>query len=126
MQGIFNLIAQRNQQISIALAQESAKLAYQSTRIAADSRVLAKESKRDSTSMKAIAAVTMFFLPGTAVATLFAMPLFKWDSETGSVVNNHLWIYWAVTVPLTLLTFIVWRTWNWGASRLYKRQQETL
>jgi hypothetical protein len=58
--GLFNLIAQRDQHTNIAIAR--------------DSRTLAEESKRDSTSMKAIAAVTMVFLPGTftAVSTLFS------------------------------------------------------
>ena len=36
--------------------------------IAIDSRKLAEASTRDSSSMKAIAVLTMVFLPGTAVA----------------------------------------------------------
>lgn len=51
---IYNFIAQRDQTYSLAIAE--------------DSRTLAIESKRDSSSMKTIAAVTMFFLPFTAVA----------------------------------------------------------
>lgn len=54
VQGIFNLIAQQDQNTSI--------------RIARDSKTIAEESKRDSTSMKAIAVVTMTFLPGTFAA----------------------------------------------------------
>ena len=54
VQGIFNLIAQQDQNTSIGIAR--------------DSRTLAEESKRDSTSMKAIAVVTMTYLPGTFVA----------------------------------------------------------
>jgi hypothetical protein len=53
-QGIFNLIAQQDQNTSIGIAR--------------DSKTLAEESKRDSTSMKAIAIVTMTYLPGTFVA----------------------------------------------------------
>lgn len=54
VQGLMSLTAQRDAEVSI--------------RIAHDSRALATEAKRDSTSMKAIAAVTMCFLPGTFVA----------------------------------------------------------
>lgn len=54
VQGLFSLTAQRDQEIRI--------------KIAADSKTVAEEAKRDSTSMKAIAAVTMCFLPGTFVA----------------------------------------------------------
>lgn len=68
IQGIFNLIAQRDQNTSISIAKDSKILAEQSQKIAYESRILAEESKRDSASMKAIAAVTAFFLPGTFVA----------------------------------------------------------
>jgi hypothetical protein len=40
--------------------------------------------------MKAIAAVTMFFLPGTFVASLFSMPIFRWNSDSGNDVVSHL------------------------------------
>jgi hypothetical protein len=69
--GLFNLIAQRDQHTNIAIAR--------------DSRTLAEESKRDSTSMNAIAAVTMVFLPGTftAVSTLFSYLGSLLSSSTG-------------------------------------------
>lgn len=54
VQGLLSLIAKRDQEISIGIAQ--------------DSRILAQEAKRDTTSMKTIAAVTMAFLPGTFVS----------------------------------------------------------
>ena len=54
VQALFNITAQRDQNLSI--------------KIARDSHSLAKASIRDATSMKAIAAVTIFFLPGTFVA----------------------------------------------------------
>lgn len=54
IQGLFNLTAKKDQEISIQIAKES--------------MIIAEESKKDSTSMKAIAGVTMIFLPGTFVA----------------------------------------------------------
>lgn len=54
VQTVFTLATQRDTGISIQIAQ--------------DSRTLAQKATRDSTSMKAIAAVTMCFLPGTFVA----------------------------------------------------------
>lgn len=50
-QGLFNLIAQQDQTANLEIAR--------------DSRALAEQSIRDTTSMKAIAGVTMAFLPGT-------------------------------------------------------------
>lgn len=54
IQGLFNRIAQRDQN--------------QNFRIANDTHVLARESKKDSASMKAIALLTMVFLPGTYIS----------------------------------------------------------
>lgn len=54
VQTMFTLTTQRDQNLSIQIAQ--------------DSRTLARKATRDSTSMKAIAAVTMCFLPGTFIA----------------------------------------------------------
>lgn len=75
LQGLFNLVAQRDQNTNLQIARETKQLAkiarldsVRSIEIADDLRTVANESKRDSTSIKAIAAVTMFFLPGTFVA----------------------------------------------------------
>ncbi|CAG8956160.1 hypothetical protein HYFRA_00012077 [Hymenoscyphus fraxineus] len=73
---------------------------------------IASETRSDSSAMKAIAVLTMIFLPGTFLASFFAMPLFNWDSETqAGVVNGRFWIYWAVTIPGTLLVLASWRAW---------------
>ena len=53
---LFNLIARGDAAVNI--------------RIAEDSRLLARASKRDSVAMKTMAVVTMAFLPGTFVAAL--------------------------------------------------------
>ena len=48
--------------------------------------------------------------------TFFAMPLFNWSQPSiNSVATRHLWIYWAVTGPLTLAIIVgvvVWVVWN--------------
>ena len=64
--------------------------------------------------MKTIAAVTMTFLPGTFIAALFAMPLFRWDAPLSKdgIVSRHFWIYWAVTVPLTIVVLVVGYLWT--------------
>lgn len=63
--------------------------------------------------MKTLAAVTVAFLPGTFVAAFFAMPLFEWKAiSDGMVVSKRFWIYWAVTVPLTFLTLLIWVLWT--------------
>lgn len=80
--------------------------------IADSSLTIALESKRDNLSMITIAAITMVFLPGTFVASFFAMPLLNWQAPKGSTVVSHrFWVYWAVTVPLTIATILLWLAW---------------
>lgn len=104
---LFNLIAQKEAKVGIAVAE--------------DSRTLASASKEDSTAMKTLAAVTVAFLPGTFVAALFAMPLFEWNAVSDSmVVSKRFWIYWAVTVPLTFLTLLIWVLWTKKQARVHR------
>lgn len=89
---LFNLIAKEDADLNIDLAK--------------DQKTIALASKRDSSSMKTIAIMTMAFLPGTFFAALFATPLLKWDSSP--VMQNKFWVFWAFTVPSTLLILIIW------------------
>lgn len=65
--------------------------------------------------MKTLAIVTMFFLPGSFISSLFSSQLFDWDSvdkkdwDTISVKVTPQWkLYWAVTAPLTLVVFLIY------------------
>jgi cytochrome c oxidase assembly factor CtaG len=41
-----------------------------------------------------------------------AMPLFDWGAGAwGSIVSDRFWIYWAVTVPLTMIIGIIVTRW---------------
>jgi hypothetical protein len=51
--------------------------------------------------------------------------MFSWSqssSQSGasSVVSNRFWIYWAVTIPLTVLVIIIWRVWWLWQERSYQ------
>jgi len=74
--------------------------------------------------MKTLAAVTVIFLPATYIATLFAMNMFQWQPDDGTAsggatVSNKFWIYWAITIPLTILTVGAWLFWT----RYYHRHE---
>jgi len=113
IQGLFNIIAQREQELGRKLASDSLRLTQASLDLGEITKQIAEDSKRDSTSMKAIAAVTMSFLPGTFAASLFAMPVFRWNAPSGNdVINHRIWVYWAVTIPLTLLTILLYWLWD--------------
>jgi Mg2+ and Co2+ transporter CorA len=89
-------------------------------RIAAQTASVAHESKKDSTSMKIIAGVTMFYLPATFVCSLFGTNLVALntnDTEPRFVVSPLWWLYVVFAVPLTALTifgFVLWRRWREG------------
>ena len=92
--------------------------------IADSSYTISVESKRDNLSMMTIAAITMVFLPGTFVASFFAMPVLDWEPVKGHhVVNSRFWIYWVVTVPLTIATILFW--WVWFSYRRPKEPSST-
>ncbi|KAI0539599.1 hypothetical protein GGR58DRAFT_227864 [Xylaria digitata] len=61
----------------------------------ATSLALARDNMNDGKQMKAIALLTMIFLPATFVATFFSMTLV----ELGP---NYGWLYPSVTIPLTI------------------------
>lgn len=72
---------------------------------------IAAASKRDSASMKTVAVLTMAFLPATFFAALSAIPSLDWKGVAdgdGSVIQNNFWVYWAFTLPATILVFVVW------------------
>lgn len=103
---------------------------------------IAVSSARDSSAMKTLALITTVFLPGTYIAvkpnsnpnvflsltlsqTLFSMSMFSWSqsssqSDPSSVVSHRFWIYWAVTIPLTVLVIIIWRLWWLWQERSYQ------
>lgn len=65
---------------------------------------IAEAMKRDAEIMRSIAAITMIFLPATFVATFFSMVFFRIGDESSSPlkVDERIWYYPAVTVPITM------------------------
>ncbi|KAL2802418.1 hypothetical protein BJX63DRAFT_440938 [Aspergillus granulosus] len=76
---------------------------------AASNIQIAASMKRDSTSMNAIAALTMVFLPGTFTATLLDTGIFLATENSLRIHVSGLWWLWIVlTIPLTLLVIACW------------------
>ncbi|ERF76443.1 hypothetical protein EPUS_07323 [Endocarpon pusillum Z07020] len=73
---------------------------------------IASSAKDNSASMKVVALMTIFFLPRTFFATLFAVPTLTWSEDV--VVSSRFWIYWAFTLPCTLLLVALYKGWGWG------------
>ncbi|KAK3317596.1 hypothetical protein B0T19DRAFT_435247 [Cercophora scortea] len=86
------------------------KLAESSERIAMDAR-------RDSSSMKSIAVLTMTFLPATYIATLFATPGVASTAPSQGV-------YWAITLPITAVVLLVWAVWTYISTQRLRSDYE--
>ncbi|KAI1464834.1 glycoside hydrolase family 31 protein [Daldinia caldariorum] len=73
-------------------------------------RRIAEAARRDSSSMRTVAIMTMAFLPATFFAALFALPSLDWHAESaaGVVQNPGFWVYWAFTLPSTAVVFGLW------------------
>ncbi|KAH7348570.1 hypothetical protein BKA65DRAFT_550637 [Rhexocercosporidium sp. MPI-PUGE-AT-0058] len=103
---IYQLMAQKDSRANIELAKSSAAIAKAAKDDSAVMRQIALETKRDSSAMKTIAMLTMVFLPATSIAAIFAMPVIEWDSWDSKLTGLSL--YWVVTLPLTLVVFMIW------------------
>ena len=94
-----HLVAEANASTNLAVAHET--------------QSMGSAARRDASSTKILTAVATTLLPGTFVATLFSMDMFDWFAKGEErVVSERLWVYWAVTVPLTLGTVGLWLGWD--------------
>lgn len=112
IQGLQNVVTQKNQDSTLAIALESRKIADDSRRLADESRRLAEASWKDTTSVTAITLITMLFLPATFMATLFSTKFFE-DTVHGGDGKRQATTYIATTFPLTVLTVALWYGWVW-------------
>lgn len=96
---------------------------------------LARASASDSNTMKAITILTMVFLPATFVCSLFSTGFFDFGNDGGSGgtttsgssggggqqhirVAGQFWIYFAVTIPLTVVVLGICAAWLvWSGRR---------
>ncbi|KAK4245657.1 hypothetical protein C7999DRAFT_42807 [Corynascus novoguineensis] len=69
-------------------------------------------ARQDNDVMKSIALLTMIFLPPTFISAIFSTTFFGLsDQDKTWMVSDKLWIYWATTVPATIITVALWRVW---------------
>ncbi|KAK4200769.1 hypothetical protein QBC40DRAFT_306475 [Triangularia verruculosa] len=100
------------------------------------------ERARDQAKMSTVIAfVAMLYLPITAVATIFAMPVFEFqndwrdiyfretadsgpDAGKQPVLSSYFWVYLVVSVTLTAFTVFGWWHYARGSSKVYNRRKE--
>ena len=124
MQAIDTAYVQQRVQIQIAalfhlIAQQDNAIAFDTAKA---TRSIAASSLQDSSSMKMLALVAMFFLPGSFVAALFSTPLFAWDEALvrggmGVGTRPQFLLFVAVVVPLTAFIFLLYGLWMCAQGR---------
>ncbi|KAH8886053.1 hypothetical protein GQ53DRAFT_845158 [Thozetella sp. PMI_491] len=112
IEALFNLITQHDSLISLRIAQAS--------------QLSAVSSQQDSSSMKTLAVVTMLFLPGSFVSSLFSIDVFNWDTSNAVNplaidVSPAFGLYWLVAISLTILVFAIYGLWLLFHHRRQKR-----
>ncbi|KAK5747552.1 hypothetical protein LTR17_000195 [Elasticomyces elasticus] len=85
-------------------------------RDSATARQMALSMRQDSTAMKTISVLGLVYLPGTFISGIFGMSFFDSSQDPATpkiwTASYQFWIYWATTVPLTLLTILIWYVWH--------------
>lgn len=70
---------------------------------------IAHHTRTDSAAMRAIALVSMLFLPATFISAIFSTSFFSTTEQGIWRVSNKFWIYWLVSVLVTIATFAMWK-----------------
>ncbi|KAK4221982.1 hypothetical protein QBC38DRAFT_107438 [Podospora fimiseda] len=112
IRALFHLIAQQDNAIAFDTASAT--------------RSIAASSLQDSSSMKMLALVAMFFLPGSFVAALFSTPLFEYqgyENKMGLGTRPQFVLFWVVTTPLTVGVFIMYFVWMWRQKKKDKKRR---
>ncbi|KAF4456906.1 hypothetical protein FALBO_15313 [Fusarium albosuccineum] len=121
-------IMDREYTLKRAQIQNEALLSLISMNYSLSNYLISISTLRDAASMKTLAFVTMFFLPGSFVSALFSTDLFDWDGvEPGSIgvpSTPQFRLYWAITVPLTVVTFLLYFAWAKYSSYDRSRKRE--
>lgn len=73
---------------------------------------IGRAAQMDSEAMKTISFLTLTFLPATFISAIFSTSFFNYNggSEEWSV-STKFWLYWAVAIPITVITSVLWYWW---------------
>ncbi|KAL1646100.1 hypothetical protein SLS58_003520 [Diplodia intermedia] len=84
-------------------------------------------TQEDSRSMHTIALITLVFLPSTLIATVFSSSFFDFsmaddDKTTGVHLSSLFWIFWVISIPVTLVVVCFWWCFKWNSNRKKKKR----
>lgn len=89
---------------------------------------LGRAAQSDSAAMRTISFVTLTFLPPTFICAVFSMSFFNHTADGAWTVSTEFWIYWAIAIPTSIVTALLWHYWCYCSSlilRMTKKSQST-
>ncbi|KAK5123211.1 hypothetical protein LTR85_003410 [Meristemomyces frigidus] len=111
LQTLYSLVSQRDNDLNYATAVASQRISEASQQdsavmkqLAADNKEVALRTYRDSASMRTMAIINLCTLPGTLQHT----SIFDFRPDSGGVVSEWVWLYWAITIGLTIVLLSPW------------------
>lgn len=128
---LYSAASQKENAIAISysrMAQEQNEISRKDVQL--NTRI-ATSTKRDSIAMTTFTFITALFLPGTYVSSLFSMSMFDWlppsKEETAAdgglpSVSAKFYVYWCITVPLTVVVISGWFLWYRRADRAWQKE----
>ncbi|KAL9023774.1 MAG: hypothetical protein Q9196_006980 [Gyalolechia fulgens] len=121
---LYGLLEFQNTKSNKLLASASQKSTTKMERMTKDMSVIARKTKTETVSMKIITLVTLFFLPGTFIATLMSTDIVHWTNNQKRYESGALQAYLAICLPFMVITFIVWAVFQWREKRKERLQNE--
>ncbi|KAJ6041238.1 uncharacterized protein N7446_010869 [Penicillium canescens] len=99
--------------------------------IALSFHLVAAEGNRimqsDSNTMTTIGLVTLIFLPLTTVSTIFGSQFFGVSDEDDSLtVSKDFWIFWVISIPVTVIVVGAWYAVKWRRFELATRNKQIM
>jgi hypothetical protein len=94
--------------------------------MAAEQRKLGHASKRDSSAMKTISLLGAIFLPGAYIASVFSMTFFNFQGGDSPAVAPSFWVYWAITLPITMGIVAFWYVYEKRREAIYAKEDADL
>ncbi|KAK6514401.1 hypothetical protein TWF506_008795 [Arthrobotrys conoides] len=103
------------------IAEESKKIAEANSKESETMTQIAVSTQKDGQSMKVLAFLTMLYLPGAFVSSIFGWSIISFDvSDDGSqqlVVAKQWWLFVISTLALTIATMLGCLLWIWFSQK---------
>ncbi|KAF2625280.1 hypothetical protein BU25DRAFT_397208 [Macroventuria anomochaeta] len=78
-------------------------------------QTIAEKNRRDSSSMRVLTIITMIYLPCTIVSNFYSTQFVNQTEVDGGPTKmgyaQNAWVFFAISIPLTIFTFLVWYSW---------------